>query len=189
AGVAARGTEAGVVARMLTSFHETERTGLMLATAVRAVIVVTLVAVFAATGAFVGDGYAFLLVLPLGLAAIGLAQFEQERRWPQAHWAKYAFMALDCFYLAFMLIARHAFAQDLPPVTLAVKEGALLFFVAFLVPGAFSYSPRFIVWTGLCISVAWGAVVAAAALEPGTFTTLDNGGGEAMWVRYGDPHY
>ena len=181
--------DSGVADRLLTSFHETERTGLMLACAVRAAIVIALVFVFAATGSFVGDGQAFLMTMPLGLAVIGLAQFETARRWPQLNWAKYLFVALDCAYLAFVLIARHSFATDLPPVTLAVKEGALLFFVAFLVQGAFSYSPRFILWTGLCISVAWAAVVAAAASAPGVFFTLGGGSAEDMWRRYGDPDY
>lgn len=179
--------EAGVAERMLSSFHETERTGLMLASLVRAVIIIALILVFAATGAFVGDGLTFLILMPLGLALIGLAQFEQERRFPQALWAKYVFITLDCAYLAFILISRNWFAQDLPPVTLAVKEGALLFFVAFLVHGAFSYSPRFILWTGLCITLAWGAIVAAAAMEPGTFFILP--AGDDVWRRYGDPAY
>ncbi|MCE9520807.1 MAG: adenylate/guanylate cyclase domain-containing protein [Alphaproteobacteria bacterium] len=181
--------DTGVADRLLTSFHETERTGLMLASVVRAVIIVALVLVFAVTGSFVGDGYGFLMAMPLGLALIGLAQFETARRWPHLGWPKYVFIALDCAYLAFVLIARHAFAADLPPVTLAVKEGALLFFVAFLVHGAFSYSPRFIVWTGFCITVAWGAVVMAAASEPGAFFTLGAGSAEDMWRRYGDPLY
>lgn len=177
----------GMSERILTSFHETERSGLMLASAVRAVIVVALILLFAVTGSFVGDGWAFLLAMPLGLAAIGLAQFETLRRFPRATWAKYAFIAADCGYLAFMLIMRHAFANDLPPVTVAVKEGALLFFVAFLVHGAFSYSPRFIVWTGLCITLSWGAVVAAAALSPGAYFALPAGGD--VWRAYGDPAY
>lgn len=187
AGVVPRESETGVADRLLTSFHETERTGLMLASVVRAVIIIALVAVFALTGAFVGDGYAFLVLMPLGLAVIGLAQFETARRWPHLGWPKYVFIALDCAYLAGLLIARHSFAEDLPPVTLAVKEGALLFFVAFLVHGAFSYSPRFILWTGLCITLAWGAVVAAAVAEPGTFFVLS--AGDDMWGRYGDPAY
>lgn len=187
AGVAPRAAEAGVKERVLSSFHETERTGLMLAALVRAVIIIALMAVFAATGAFVGDGYAFLLVMPLGLALIGLAQFEQERCFPQALWAKYVFTALDCAYLAFILIARNWFANDLPPVTVAVKEGALLFFVAFLVHGAFSFSPRFILWTGLCITLAWTAVLMTAASQPGVFFAL--AAGDDVWRRYGDPDY
>ncbi len=187
AGVAPSGSDPGMSERILTSFHETERSGLMLACVVRAVIVIALVLLFAATGSFVGDGWLFLLLMPLGIAAIGLAQFEAMRRWPELAWPKYVFIALDCAYLAWLLIMRHSFANDLPPVTLAVKEGALLFFVAFLVHGAFSYSPRFILWTGLCITLGWGAVVAAAAMEPGTFITVKAGPG--MWRDYGDPGY
>jgi adenylate cyclase len=187
AGVVPSANDPAMADRLLTSFHETERTGLMLACAVRAAIVIALILVFAATGSFVGDGWAFLVLMPLGIAAIGLAQFETLRRWPQATRAKYVFIAVDCAYLAWLLIARHSFANDLPPVTLAVKEGALLFFVAYLVHGAFSYSPRFILWTGLCITLAWGAVVAAAAAEPGTFFALT--GSSDVWREYGDPSY
>ena len=187
AGVVPSGNDPGMSERILTSFHETERSGLMLACAVRAVIVVALVLLFALTGAFVGDGWLFLLLMPLGIAAIGLVQFETMRRWPELAWPKYAFIAFDCAYLAWLLITRHSFANDLPPVTLAVKEGALLFFVAFLVHGAFSYSPRFILWTGLCITLGWGAVVGAAAMQPGTFFSLDGAGD--VWRAYGDPGY
>jgi adenylate cyclase len=187
AGVVPSGNDPQMSERLLTSFHETERTGLMLASAVRAVIVVALIAVFAATGSFVGDGWAFLLLMPLGIAAIGVMQFEAARRWPRLAWPKYVFIAMDCAYLAALLILRHSFANDLPPVTLAVKEGALLFFVAFLVHGAFSYSPRFILWTGFCITLAWGAVVGVAAAEPGTFFVLAAGGD--VWRQYGDPGY
>lgn len=187
AGVVPRDAEVGVAERMFSSFHDMERTGLMLACAVRAVIVLLLVFVFAVTSPYVGDGSLFLLLMPLGIAAIGIAQFEQERRFPTAYWAKYVFMAVDCAYLAFILIARHSFASDLPPVTLAVKEGALLFFVAYLVHGAFSYSPRFIVWTGVCITVAWGAVVGVAAAQPGTFFTI--AADADVWRAYGDPFY
>ncbi len=187
AGVVPSGYDPGMAERLLTSFHDTERRGLMLACAVRAMIVLALVFLFGVTGSFVGDGWMFLLLMPLGIAAIGLAQFEALRRWPEATWAKYVFIAIDCAYLAWALIVRNDFASDLPPVTLAVKEGALLFFVAFLVHGAFSYSPRFILWTGFCISLAWAAVVGAAAAQPGTFFALS--GTQEMWREYGDPSY
>lgn len=187
AGVVPLGTDPAMTERLLSSFHETERTGLMLASLVRAAIVIALVLVFVATGSFVGDGALALALMPLGIAAIGLTQFEAARRWPALHWPKYAFIAADCAYLAAFLIWRNALAADLPPVTLAVKEGALLFFVAYLVHGAFSYSPRFIVWTGVCVTFAWSAVVGAAAADAGTFFTL--AGGEGTWARYGDPHY
>ena len=187
AGAVHKAVDAGVSDRLSVSFRETERTGLMLASAVRAAIVVTMILVFAATGAFVGDGYVVLVLMPLGIAAIGLVQFETLRRLPQLTWPKYVFVAVDCAYLAAFLIVRHSLAGDLPPVTLAVKEGALLFFVAFLVQGTFSYSPHFIAWTGLCITLSWGAIVGFAVAEPGTFFTVSST--EETWRQYGDPHY
>ena len=187
AGAVHKAVDAGVSDRLSISFRETERTGLMLASAVRAAIVVTLIFVFAVTGAFVGDGYTALVLMPLGIAAIGLLQFETLRRLPQLTWPKYLFVAVDCAYLAAFLIVRHSFADDLPPVTLAVKEGALLFFVAYLVQGTFSYSPHFIAWTGLCITLSWGAIVGFAIAEPGTYFVLN--ATEDTWRQYGDPHY
>lgn len=180
-------TDAALSGRMLTSFHETERTGLMLACLVRAAIVIALIVLFASTTSFLGDGASFLILMPLGIAAIGLAQFETARRWPKVYWPKYVFIAIDCAYLAWLLIVRHSFANDLPPLAVSVKEGALFFFVAYLVHASFSYSPRFVLWTGFCISVAWWTVVAVAANQPDTYFTLR--GDAEMWREYGDPNY
>ena len=69
AGVVPSGYDPGMAERLLTSFHDTERRGLMLACAVRAVIVIALVLLFAVTGSFVGDGWVFLLLMPLGALA------------------------------------------------------------------------------------------------------------------------
>ncbi|MEQ1752601.1 MAG: adenylate/guanylate cyclase domain-containing protein [Micropepsaceae bacterium] len=186
-GVVARVNDDGLTSRLSASFRATERSGLMLASAVRAVAVGVLVTVFAGTQAYVGDGFIALMLMPLGIAVIGLLQFETLRRWPAVTWSKYAFVALDCTYLATFLIFRHDLSGELPPVTLAVKEGALLFFVAFLVQSAFSYSPRFIGWTAICICVAWMAVVVAAAIQPGTYVVLP--AGAEVWGAYSHPNY
>lgn len=177
----------GISGRVEDSFRETERTGLMLAVAVRAAIVGALTLVFAVTGGLAGDGRWVLTLMPAGIAIIGALQFEVLRRWPGLTWTKYVFVAADCAYLATFLIVRHDLASDLPSATLAAKEGALLFFIAFLVQGAFSYSPRFIAWTGFCISAGWFAVVASAIAAPDTFLALDQG--QDTWLHYGNPDY
>lgn len=178
--------------RLETAFRDTERTGLMLAVFVRTVIVGGLVLFFASTRSFLGDGYTYLITAPLGLVAIGMAQFFVARSWPHLTWTKYVFIAADCAYLAALLILRHTLANDLPPVTTAVKEGALLFFTAFLIHAAFSYSPRFVLWTGLCITFAWIAVLFVAITTPGVFFRLDVAGvtdSNEVWRRYGDSSY
>jgi adenylate cyclase len=183
---------AEVQRRLDAAFRETEQTGLMFASLVRVAIVGVLVVAFALTGPLVGNGLAFLLLAPLGLLAIGAVQFEVARRWRNSTWPKYALIAADCLYLAAILAVRHRFAGDLPTAALSVKEGALLFFTAFLIHGAFSYSPRFILWIGLCVSIAWGGVLTAAALEPGTFFRLTVRPGESSlttWQHYGDISY
>lgn len=186
-GAAARAVDEGTGGRLSVSFRATERSGLMLASAVRAFAVGILLFAFLTTQSF-GDQKSMVLIsMPLGLAVIGLLQFETLRRWPDANWAKYLFIAVDCFYLSAFLILRHSMSSDLPPVTLAVKEGALLFYLAFLVQSAFSYSPRFILWTGFCIATGWAAVTFAAATQPATFFTLPEG--SDIWTQYGDPNY
>ena len=136
----------------------------MLASAVRAFAIGGMMLAFLVTQPFTGTGALVLLAMAGGFALIGLLQFEVLRRWPSLTWAKYVFVALDCVYLSVFLVLRHPLSADLPPVTLAVKEGALLFYIAFLVQSAFSYSPRFILWTGGWILASWAGVVLAAAM-------------------------
>jgi adenylate cyclase len=186
-GVVARDMDKGVSGRLSDSFRETERSGLMLASAVRAFAIGGMMLAFLLTQPFTGTGALVLLAMAGGFALIGLLQFEVLRRWPALTWAKYAFVALDCVYLSVFLVLRHPLSADLPPVTLAVKEGALLFYIAFLVQSAFSYSPRFILWTGGWIMASWAGVVLAAALLPQTTFSLPEGG--ATWAAYGNPDY
>lgn len=172
-GVVARVKDDGLTDRLSASFRATERSGLMLASAVRAVAVGALAFIFAGTQAYAGGGFAALMLMPLGIALIGLLQFESLRRWPSTTWTKYVFIAIDCAFLAYFLVERHWLSSELPPVALSVKEGALLFFIAYLVQSAFSYSPRFIAWTTLCICVAWAVVLTAAIVQPETYLVLN----------------
>ena len=186
-GAVALAMDEGTSGRLSASFRETERSGLMLASAVRAFAVGILMVAFLATQSFGDEKSMVLMSMPLGLAIIGLLQFEALRRWPEANWAKYAFVAVDCCYLSAFLILRHPLSFELPPVTLAVKEGALLFYLAFLVQSTFSYSPRFILWTGICIALSWAAVTLNAVMQPGTYFVLPEGAD--IWNQYSDPNY
>ena len=159
----------------------------MLASGVRAISVVVLVLAFLSTHLRTSDGLGVLLLMPMEIAFIGAIQFESLRRWPNATWAKYAFVAIDCLCLAGFLMVRHDLSPDFPPATLAVREGALLFFIAFLVQSAFSYSPRFIIWTAACISLSWAAVIISASLQANAHFVLAQGAD--MWSAYGDPGY
>ena len=186
-GAAGPAGDSAVFSRLSMSFRETERSGLMLAAAVRAAALCVVIVAFVATEGLAGDGSRVLVVMAAGLAAIGVLQFETLRRWPQLSSAKYAFVVADCAYLTAFIVFRHELSPALPPLTLALKEGALLFYVAILVQSAFSHSPRFILWTGACISVGWGFAVVAAALAPGTFFTLP--ATDDPWAAYSHPGY
>jgi adenylate cyclase len=182
----------GDVRHILADFRESERRGLMLASFVRAAIVLGLVMFFAATGDLDAMGYAYLVLSPLGLALIGAVQYALLRARRSPHWAKYAFAALDCAYLTALLGFRHMASADLPSATVTIKEGGILFFFAFLVHGAFTYSPRFVIWIGFCISLGWLGLLALALHEPGTTTVFAadrDAGAAGIWSAYGSPHY
>jgi adenylate cyclase len=182
----------GDVAHILADFRESERRGLMLASFVRAAIILGLVTFFAATGNLDTAGYTFLVLSPLGLALIGAVQYALLRANKSPHWAKYVFAALDCAYLTALLGLRHWASSDLPSATITVKEGGVLFFFAFLVHGAFTFSPRFVLWIGLCISAGWLVMLLLALSEPGTTTVFTPGpesGAAGIWSAYGSPQY
>lgn len=182
----------GDITHILSEFREAERRGLMLASFVRAAIILGLMAFFAATWDIASPGYAFLVFSPLGLAFIGLAQYLLLRAHVSPHWMKYAFVAADCVYLTCLLGFRHQFSGDLPTATMTIKEGGVLFYFAFLVHGAFTYSPRFVLWTGFCITLGWLGLLWLAVHEPGTtfdLAAVNLGGAQGIWERYGSPHY
>jgi adenylate cyclase len=182
----------GDVAHILNDFREAERRGLMLASFVRVAIILGLMSFFALTWDYSSPGYVYLILTPAGLAVIGIAQYASLRARISPHWAKYAFVALDCLYLTAALGFRHQFSSDLPSATITIKEGGALFFFAFLVHGAFTYSPRFVAWTGFCITAGWASLLLIAANEPGTTFDLSSdalGPATGMWERYGSPHY
>lgn len=182
----------GDVTHILSDFREAERRGLMLASFVRAAIIFGLMIFFAATWDASSPGYSFLVFSPLGLAFIGLAQYLLLRARKSPDWAKYAFAALDCVYLTLMLGFRNSFSSDLPTATITIKEGGVLFYFAFLVHGAFTYSPRFVLWTGFCITLGWLALLWMAISEAGTTLDLASpaiGPATDMWQRYGSPYY
>ena len=71
-----------------------------------------------------------------------------------------------------------------------MREGGILFFFGFLVQAAFSYSPAYVLWTGVCIVLSWGAVILNALLVPGTtFGFVSPGDGAAAVLIAGDPNY
>ncbi len=187
-----RGLSAGEAQHLVRKFREAERRGIMLASFVRTVIILGLMLVFAVTGQMDNAGYAYLVFSPLGIAVIGIAQYVLERTGRSPRWAKYAFVLADCLYLALMLGLRHQFSQDLPTATMTIKEGGILFFFAFLVHGAFTYSPRFVLWAGLCIAGGWLLLMWLAFQEPGTtihFAQVRAAEGAGTWERYGAPVY
>ena len=186
-GAKARKADAGISGRLIASFRETERLGLMLASAVRAGAIILMTLAFIAMQGLTGGGSVVLVAMAGGLAAIGVFQFEVLRRFPDETRGKYVFVVLDCLWLTAFLVWRHDMSAELPPVTVSVKEGALLFYIAILVQSAFSHSPRFILWTGGWIIASWIVVVGAALIAPGAFVSLPADGN--AWLSYGAPEY
>jgi adenylate cyclase len=113
----------------------------------------------------------------LSLAALfggaGVLQYHRSRVAPRA-WRKYAFMAFDIVLLAFGALVRNPFLDyGGVPAQLDLRFESFLYFFIPLALSIFSFTPRFVLYTGACIAVVWLGAVAHIVFRPDTLTLLD----------------
>lgn len=186
------GVRARASARVERAFRNEERAGLMLAALVRAAMLLCATLYFALSTSLVGKAFLGLVASVLGLAMLGLLQFELLRRGLNPPWLKYLFVALDCAYLAGVLMTDANQMETGVPPALIIREGGILFFAVFLVQAAFSFSPRLVLWAGACIAIAWTAVLLDALADPRTIAewyTPRQSEVVTYLARYANPAY
>lgn len=113
----------------------------------------------------------------LGLAAMfagaGVLQYGLARRRPRA-WRKYAFMIFDVAILAFGALVRNPLIDyGGVPVQLDLRFQSFLYLFLPLALSVFSFTPRFVLFTGACIAIVWLGAVSPIVLRPDTVTLLD----------------
>jgi adenylate cyclase len=142
------------------------------------------IAMFAKLGVAAIIGVFLILQFPswravywLALAAVfggaGVLQYHLARKAPRA-WTKYAFMTFDVALLACGAVVRNPLLDyGGVPVQLDLRFDSFLYFLLPLALSIFSFTPRFVLFTGACIAVVWGIAVASIVLRPDTVTLLD----------------
>ena len=178
--------------RLAQAFRTEERAGFMLAALVRTAIVLAAALWIAMTSNYRGGAYVFVLAEALILAAIGAVQFDLARRRVNPPWLKYFWAILDCAVLTLLLMARNPFVDGGPPPSTLLRESLILLYLVFLVQATFTFSPRLVVWCGLCIVAGWTVVLFWVMSKPGVFFDLglpDQSGIRAYTARYANPFY
>jgi adenylate cyclase len=113
------------------------------------------------------------LVLAALFGGAGVLQYRLARRRPRA-WRKYAFMLFDVALLAFGALVRNPFLDyGGVPAQIDLRFQSFLYLLIPLALSIFSFTPRFVLFTGACIGVVWVAAVTPLVLLPDTVTLLD----------------
>jgi adenylate cyclase len=113
----------------------------------------------------------------IAIAAIfggaGMLQYRLARKRPDAR-RKYYFITFDIVLLTSAALIRNPFLDyGGVPVQLDLRFQSFLYLFIPLALSIFSFTPRFVLFTGACIAVVWGGAVLAIALRPETVTLLD----------------
>lgn len=155
-------------ARLSSAFREEERSGLMIAALVRAMILFAAAFYLALQSSLTGLPFWGLLGSVLSLAMLGLLQYLLPRFGINPPWQKFLFMALDCATMAMIFMTELSRLGTNVPPGMIIRDGGILFFSVFLVQAAFSFSPSLVLWTGGCVIAAWTAVMLDAVYDPRT---------------------
>ena len=115
----------------------------------------------------------YWLVLAALFGGAGVLQYRLARRGPRA-WRKYAFMLFDIALLAFGALVRNPFLDyGGVPVQLDLRFQSFLYLFIPLALSIFSFTPRFVLFTGAAVAAVWVAAVMPIVLRPDTVTLLD----------------
>jgi adenylate cyclase len=180
-----------ILARNVQAFREEERKGLMIAALIRALIVGLILIWVASATFYTGAALAWLVGLVLVFIILALAQFELLRRNLAPPWLKYLFLSLEAAWLAVILAAPNPFSSLQVPPALLVRGSEFLYFLVLLVPAMFCYAPRFAIWSGAWIAIAWATVVGWVASRAGVVTRSDlpeelSGEAHLRWMQHPD---
>lgn len=162
-----------ILARNAAAFRREERKGLMIAALLRALIITVIAAWVLSATYYAGLAVAWLAAMTSVFVLLAVLQFDLFRRDVAKPWAKYLFLVLEAGWLAFILAAPNPFAELRMPPALLVRGSEFLYFLVLLIPAMFCYTPRFAIWSGAWIAIAWGGTIAWVASRPGVVTQAD----------------
>jgi adenylate cyclase len=115
----------------------------------------------------------YWIALAAIFAGAGVLQYRLAKRGPRA-WHKYAFITFDIAILTVGSLVRNPLLDyGGAPVQLDLRFQSFLYLFIPLALATFSFTPRFVLFTGACAAVVWLAAVAHIALRADTVTLLD----------------
>jgi adenylate cyclase len=180
----------GARRRLEAAFAREERRGLMLAAATRSAAVAVIAAWLSVASPDRGAAFAWVLGSAGFFLATGLAQWWLYARGMAPPLAPYAFMLVDAFALAAVLLLPNPFDPLGVPRALPLRYATFLYFFVLLMQAAFSFRPRLLLWTGGCGAAAWTLMVAWIVTRPETIVAPPSGTDRAaMLAAYFDPHF
>lgn len=178
--------------RLALAFRNEERAGFMLAALVRIAIMAATALTVALTSRYNGITWVMSVAWPLHFVLIGIVQFELARRRINPPWLKYAWVTFDCSLMTFFIVGGNPFVTGGPPPSTILRESVILYYFVFLIQAAFTFSPRLVAWTGICIIAGWSLVLFYVVMQPGVFFDLglpDEAGLRSYARRYANPFY
>ncbi len=114
----------------------------------------------------------YVLALLAAFAGLGTAFLWLSRSDSYAPWMKYAFIALDAALLTFTLLVPNPFQGFEYDIQLQLRFNNFPYFFVILVGiAAFTYSPRFVAWSGIACAAAWGVGTSFIIFRADTLTT------------------
>ncbi len=178
--------------RLMRAFRNEERAGVMLAALVRTAIMLAMALNVLLTSSYSGAALAFNVAWPLAFAGLGVLQFDFARRRINPFWLKYAWVAIDCAAMTAFVIARNPFIVAPPPPSIILRDSTVLYYLVFLLQAAFTFSPRLVLFCGVCIGLSWGLVLVWVLAAPGVFYDMglpDEAGIRSYAPRFANPFY
>lgn len=163
---------AGAEGSTAQAINAAERSGLRLALAIRAGLLVALMSFSILSQPWPQGLVGAVSMLPCLL--LGLAFAAAVRRRVDTAWMRYGFLALDAFVIALAAVTMPlTTGGDVPQIVVFRVYGVDVFFFV-LALSALSLSPALVLWTGGCaIAAIWGAWLTIVAGMDRTLTWAD----------------
>lgn len=174
-------------ARLDLAFADEVERGLALAARVRLVAL----AVIAVWVAVENPWPEFLYLYPyLGLfVLLGWLPLRARRDGRPVEWVRFLCPLLDTGLFTLLVMLPNPLEPDVLPAQLRLRFGNEIYLFVFIVASAFTYSPRLVLWSGLCAALAWSTATLAVAMLPDSIVAMPSHAAHADPIaRATDPH-
>jgi adenylate cyclase len=97
----------------------------------------------------------FYWALLTGFVLAGWLPYDHRRRGKQWRWPRYVYPLVDATLLTFALLTPNPLDAVTYPPPLFLRFGNEIYFFLLIASSVFYYSPRIVIWSGICATLAW----------------------------------